>query len=1042
MIKSLGPGLDSLDFLRIALGNQHLFIVIQNSNLSKPLVLTWPQLLQQIQAQLNINANNGINVQDEGSVIQSAAQFLNFIGGGVTVTPSATGVDIVIPGGGSAAEWGSIGAGTGVGSQADLVAYLTSNYQPIGNYVPTSRNLTINGVTYDLSADRSWTITSGVYTADNGLTMLSNNVALGSASSPGAPLLNDRYIDTGATSIGLRLTGQKTNGNDFILYIDNSASGGGGIDAQTTGAGVSIRGRSQDSAGVLGSSVTSSGVQGQTSATGQGGVLAAVASAASNIIALGLRVRHTTSAAPAPGFGVSIQFAGETTTIFERLLGRLMYQWTDAVDATRTSKFQVETVDNATPSVNLEVLGSGQLILNEYTTSTSFASGLTSVGVLNVDNTGKVFVTAGGGGGGGVSSVSAGTGMSFVTITSSGSVDIDTTKVPYLPTGFSIGLLKWSGSAWVFDNTTYQPQLNGTGFVKASGTTITYDNSTYVPTSRQVATTNSLTGGGDLSADRTLSLVNDQASPGANKVYGTDSSGTKGWKADPSGGGGILHATASGTNTYTATIAGVTAYNDGDAYLIRFTNGNDVASPTLNINSIGAINLYRNNDGQLLGGDISNGGEMLCVYNSSLNVFQCIGTSPNSLFAYVTNVDTVAITKGMPVVAWGGTGDRMTVQRAYNTDDAHSAQTIGLVYSSSIGVNQKGFIMIQGLLDGLNTLPTATWNDGDPVFLGSSAGTITPTKPYAPNHLVYLGFVTTANNGFAGRMYVKVQNGYELDELHNVQATSPTYKDTLWYDNVTTPLKPQWKTASIATILGYTPLSQTLANTNIFVGNASNIATAVAMSGDATLANTGALTISNNAVTYAKMQNVSTTSRLLGSSSTTTPVQEIILGTGLSMSGNTLNGTSSSNSIGELTGDVTAGPASSPSQSVAATVKANLKVGSCGVTFDGGGQVVQNKTAYVQMPYNGTLTSWSMVADQGGNCTITVSKGTFTGFPTFSTVYATAPAITSPNQKASVALPTYNAGMATVTAGDVLKFDISGVSTITWVNLSISITKT
>jgi hypothetical protein len=41
-------------------------------------------------------------------------------------------------------------------------------------------------------------------------------------------------------------------------------------------------------------------------------------------------------------------------------------------------------------------------------------------------------------------------------------------------------------------------------------------------------------------------------------------------------------------------------------------------------------------------------------------------------------------------------------------------------------------------------------------------------------------------------------------------------------------------------------LSSSLANTNIFVGNASNIATAVAMSGDATIANTGALTIASN----------------------------------------------------------------------------------------------------------------------------------------------------------------------------------------------------
>lgn len=53
---------------------------------------------------------------------------------------------------------------------------------------------------------------------------------------------------------------------------------------------------------------------------------------------------------------------------------------------------------------------------------------------------------------------------------------------------------------------------------------------------RNIDTQFSLTGGGDLSADRTLNLVNDSAAPGNNMVYGTDGAGVRGWKADPSGG--------------------------------------------------------------------------------------------------------------------------------------------------------------------------------------------------------------------------------------------------------------------------------------------------------------------------------------------------------------------------------------------------------------------------------------------------------------------------------------------------------------------------
>ena len=260
------------------------------------------------------------------------------------------------------------------------------------------------------------------------------------------------------------------------------------------------------------------------------------------------------------------------------------------------------------------------------------------------------------------------------------------------------------------------------------------------------------------------------------------------WQTPPGGGGsGIPKGTTSGTDTYTTTISGVTSYADGDAYLIRFSIGNTTGC-TLNINSLGAKTLYRNNNGALIGGDIVDGAEMFCIYNSTLNGFQVIGTAPNTLLAYVTNADSVTITKGQPVYAFGGTGDRLTVKLANNSSDATSAQTVGLVLSTSIATNQKGLIMINGLLDGLSILPTSTWNDGDAVYLGPTAGSITKVKPYAPKHLVYLGFVTTASSGAAGRMYVRVQNGYELNEIHDVDliTTPPVsgnvlrYNGTLW----------------------------------------------------------------------------------------------------------------------------------------------------------------------------------------------------------------------------------------------------------------------
>ena len=165
---------------------------------------------------------------------------------------------------------------------------------------------------------------------------------------------------------------------------------------------------------------------------------------------------------------------------------------------------------------------------------------------------------------------------------------------------------------------------------------------------------------------------------------------------------------------------------------------------------------------------------------------------------YITNADSVTITKGQAVYAFGGQGDRLTVKLAYNTSDATSAQTVGIVLSTSISAGQKGFIIVNGLLDGLSILPTSTWADGDPVYLGATAGSITNVKPLAPNHLVYLGFVTTASNGAAGRMYVRVQNGYELYELHDVSVGSYGTKDVLWRDTATN----LWKNKDVFTLLG------------------------------------------------------------------------------------------------------------------------------------------------------------------------------------------------------------------------------------------------
>jgi len=133
----------------------------------------------------------------------------------------------------------------------------------------------------------------------------------------------------------------------------------------------------------------------------------------------------------------------------------------------------------------------------------------------------------------------------------------------------------------------------------------------------------------------------------------------------------------------------------------------------------------------------------------------------------------------------GAQGQRLKVDLAQATTDMLSAETIGLV-TETISNNQEGFVTTSGLIRSINTtgsLQSETWSDGDILYLSPNvAGRITNVKPTAPNHLVIIGYVVYAhaNNG---SIFVKVDNGYELDELHNVKITDVQNNDSLSYNS-------------------------------------------------------------------------------------------------------------------------------------------------------------------------------------------------------------------------------------------------------------------
>lgn len=176
---------------------------------------------------------------------------------------------------------------------------------------------------------------------------------------------------------------------------------------------------------------------------------------------------------------------------------------------------------------------------------------------------------------------------------------------------------------------------------------------------------------------------------------------------------------------------------------------------------------------------------------------------------YVRNGETTTLTIGTVVYLDAQQGDRATVKRALNTSDATSAKTLGVV-AEVIPANADGLVTTLGYLEKVNT---SAFTAGQTLYLGSTAGTFTATKPVAPNHMVYVGVVVRANAG-NGIIYVRCQNGYELDEIHDVLITSPTTGDILMRNGSSLWINtPQTSITSVGTLTAGTVPASLLSGT-------------------------------------------------------------------------------------------------------------------------------------------------------------------------------------------------------------------------------------
>ena len=307
-------------------------------------------------------------------------------------------------------------------------------------------------------------------------------------------------------------------------------------------------------------------------------------------------------------------------------------------------------------------------------------------------------------------------------------------------------------------------------------------------------------------------------------------------------------ASSTGTNGYyyivsvagSTNLNGITDWQVGDWLLF---NGSvwqkiDQSNLVTSVNGqTGAVSLSYN-DVNAIGSITSTDGSVTVSTASGVaDLSVSVAASTTNVVCQVRNSTGATLTKGTAVYINGATGQLPTVTKAIAAGDSTSAQTLG-VMSADLANNSNGYVTIIGLVIDLDT---SAFTDGEQLYLSpTTAGALTGTKPYAPDHLVYVGIVEYAHPTH-GKLFVKVQNGYELDELHNVAAQSPSNGQTIVY-NSSTSLWEKNTVSLTAGVNGTLPIANGGTGATTAAGALSSLGAYAASNPSGYTSNTGTVT--------------------------------------------------------------------------------------------------------------------------------------------------------------------------------------------------------
>ena len=109
--------------------------------------------------------------------------------------------------------------------------------------------------------------------------------------------------------------------------------------------------------------------------------------------------------------------------------------------------------------------------------------------------------------------------------------------------------------------------------------------------------------------------------------------------------------------------------------------------------------------------------------------------------------------------------------------------------------------------------------------------------------------------------------------------------------------------------------------------------------------------------------------------------------------------------------------------------------------IDGGGSAITTgNKGHLEVPFDCTINRNTVIADQSGSIVVDIKKSAYAGFPTTSSICASAKPTLSGAQKSQDS--TLTGWTTSVTAGDILEYVVDSAATVTRVTVNLKVTLT